>query len=100
MGKLIFTNKAVEDLTSIWNYTANTWSERQADEYYKMLISSCRQITTNPTLVGKRYKEVDNTLYGLKSGKHIIFYDITSNGDIQVVRILHERMDLKRRIRE
>lgn len=38
MAKLRFTNKAVEDLTSIWNYTFKTWSERQADEYYVWLV--------------------------------------------------------------
>lgn len=34
------SSKSVEDLTSIWNYTYRTWSERQADEYYNMLVSS------------------------------------------------------------
>ena len=34
------SSKSVEDLTYIWNYTYRTWSERQADEYYNMLVSS------------------------------------------------------------
>ena len=33
MCKLRFTNKAVEDLSSIWRYTFQEWSEKQADEY-------------------------------------------------------------------
>lgn len=44
MAKYHFTNKAVEDLTNIWNYTFETWSERQADMYYNMLIESCQKI--------------------------------------------------------
>lgn len=31
MGKYKLTNKAVNDLTEIWNYTCYKWSENQAD---------------------------------------------------------------------
>lgn len=33
MPKYILTNKAVEDLSTIWNYTFEVWSETQADKY-------------------------------------------------------------------
>ena len=29
-----FTNKAVEDLTEIWNYTLKKWSENQVYNFY------------------------------------------------------------------
>ncbi len=32
MSKCIFTNKVVEDLTEIWEYTIETWSEQQAEK--------------------------------------------------------------------
>lgn len=35
------TNKAVEDLEKIWDYTFEKWSEQQADKYYALLIDSC-----------------------------------------------------------
>jgi toxin ParE1/3/4 len=31
MAKYELTNKAVEDLTKIWEYTIDKWSEQQAD---------------------------------------------------------------------
>ena len=34
MAKFHLTNKAVEDLAQIWNYTYDEWSENQADRYY------------------------------------------------------------------
>jgi toxin ParE1/3/4 len=34
MAKIVFTNKAKEDLQEIWEYTYKTWSEKQADKYY------------------------------------------------------------------
>ncbi len=33
MANYILTNKAVEDLSEIWNYTFDFWSENQS-EYY------------------------------------------------------------------
>lgn len=100
MTKYHFTNKAVEDLTDIWNYTLETWSERQADTYYDMLIESCRKIVENPRLYGLKYDEIADGLRGYRVNRHIIFYQILPSDEILVVRILHQRMDLKRRMIE
>ena len=35
MAEYYFTNKAVEDLTKIYEYTYEFWSEKQADKYYE-----------------------------------------------------------------
>lgn len=100
MAKYHFTNKAVEDLTNIWNYTIETWSERQADIYYDMLIESCQKITEDPQLYGLKYDEIVEGLRGYRANKHIIFYQILPDSDILVIRILHQRMDIKRRMVE
>lgn len=50
MAKYKLTNKAVEDLANIWNYTFEVWSERQADKYYEMLIWNFQEIANNPSL--------------------------------------------------
>jgi len=99
MDKYRFTNKAIQDLEDIWNYTVETWSERQADLYYQMLISFCNDIADNP-LLGKSYEDITKGLYGIRANRHVIFYTVIAEGKIEVVRILHGRMDLKRRIRE
>lgn len=100
MDKLYFTYKATEDLASIWNYTVDMWSERQADEYYGMLISACRKVADNPMSLGRRYKEIADNLFGFKAGRHIIFYRIVSDYTVEIIRILHECMDLKNRMKE
>lgn len=100
MAKYHLTNKAVEDLADIWNYTFDEWSERQADEYYGMLITSCQKIATNPGLFGKRYDEIVDGLRAFKVGKHLLFYRILDDGDVEIIRILHERMDLRNRMGE
>lgn len=99
MAKYNLTNKAVEDLTIIWEYTFDKWSEKQADKYYELLLDSCQDIANNPDL-GKNYSGVNNELFGLKTNRHIIFYRKLVNEPIEITRILHEGMDLKNRINE
>lgn len=97
MSRYFFTRKALEDLTEIWNYTYDNWSEKQADNYYSILLYTCRDLAENQ-YSGKHYKIVQDNLFGFKAGRHIIFYRIISENEIEVVRILHEMMDLKRKI--
>jgi len=86
-------------LNNIWEYTIDKWSEKQADKYYSSIEFACAQIGKNPK-IGEEYYEVNKNLLGLRTGKHIIFYQIISNDKIEIVRILHERMDLKNRLNE
>ncbi|MDD2634106.1 MAG: type II toxin-antitoxin system RelE/ParE family toxin [Bacteroidales bacterium] len=97
--RVILTNKTVEDLSSIWDYTFDKWSEQQADKYYRMLLSNCQEIADNPNL-GKSYSGIKKELFGLKENRHIIFYRKITNKPIEITRILHGRMDLKRRVTE
>jgi len=99
MAKYKLTNKAVDDLTQIWNYTFNKWSESQADKYYQMVIDTCEEIANNSDL-GKKYTGVMESLFGFKVGRHIIFYRLIEENELEITRILHEQMDLKNRIKE
>jgi len=94
MTKVIFRQEAIDDLNDIWNYTFEQWSENQADKYYASLKFACKEIGENPEL-GREYSEIRRNLLGLKTGKHIIFYHLISEDKIEVIRILHERMDIK-----
>jgi toxin ParE1/3/4 len=99
MAKVILRQKAIEDLNYIWAYTFEQWSEKQADKYYSTIKFACSLIDENPD-IGREYTEIKNNLLGLKSGKHIIFYQIVKDSEIEIIRILHERMDLKNRIKD
>jgi toxin ParE1/3/4 len=99
MAKVILRQEAIDDLSDIWEYTFQEWSENQADKYYEAIKFACNEIGKNPN-IGRIYAEISKNLLGLKSGKHIIFYCQISENEIEVIRILHERMDLKNRINE
>lgn len=97
MVKLILRQEAISDLTDIWEYTVENWSENQANKYYETIKIACRDISKNPKL-GREYLEISRNLFGYKINKHIIFYHSVSPNEIEVVRILHERMDLKNQL--
>lgn len=97
MAKVILRQEAIDDLNDIWAYTFEEWSEKQADKYYATLEFACMQIGKNPE-IGKEYDGINSNLLGLRTGKHIIFYQVISKKEIEVIRILHDRMDLKGRL--
>lgn len=88
--------KARADIEDIWNYTCRTWSVQQARHYVCGLRDVCIDLAENPG-IGKIRDELYRGLRVYPSGKHLIFYLTVENG-IDVVRILHERMDSKQHL--
>ncbi len=97
MAKYVLTNKAVDDLSKIWDYTYEVWSENQADKYYYELLEACKALAENQNL-GKNYEEISSEIFGYKSGQHIVFYRKLNKDEIEIIRFLHARMDLKNKI--
>jgi toxin ParE1/3/4 len=94
MAKFILTYCALKDLNEIWNYTYDNWSEQQADLYYNLIITTCQKLAENPIL-GKKYEKVNRELFSYKAGEHLIFFRIINQTEIEVIRFLHSKMDLK-----
>jgi toxin ParE1/3/4 len=98
MVKYQLTNLAVQDLSNIWNYTFDNWSEHQADNYHEQLVNTFESIANKPNK-GHKYEGIRKDLFGFKVNRHIVFYRIISNELVEITRILHERMDLKLRLK-
>ncbi|MEQ8714513.1 MAG: type II toxin-antitoxin system RelE/ParE family toxin [Cyclobacteriaceae bacterium] len=98
MGQYKLTNLAVQDLSDIWNYTFDNWSERQADSYHEQLVNAFEAITTN-NVQRRNYEGIKKNLSGFKVNRHIVFYRVISQELVEITRILHERMDLKNRLK-
>jgi len=99
MAKYFLTNKAVQDLSNIWNYTRDNWSEEQADKYCSFLLDVCQEVANNKQLA-KKYDQITNNLLGIRANRHIIFFRSLSKNEIEVTRILHEKMDLDNRVKQ
>lgn len=57
-------------------------------------MDSYQELANKPNQ-GKSYDIVEKNILGFKTGEHIIFYQIVSKEEIEVVRILHGMMDMK-----
>ncbi|SRR5690606_141091 len=99
MSNYELSNKAVEDLSKIYEYTFEFWSEFQAEKYYSELIETSELLAENPN-IGKIFEEINADIFRFPANKHIIFYRIIDKQKIEVVRILGADMDLKNRIVE
>ena len=86
-------------MSDIWNHKYENWSENQADKYYSELLSTCQELAENQNM-GRNYDDIDAETFGILSGQHIIFYIILSDCEIEIVRFLHSKMELKNRIQE
>jgi toxin ParE1/3/4 len=93
------SNQALFDLEQIWLYTFENWSLEQADRYYNLLINEMEYVGQNP----ESGKPMNHIKYGYRASKvksHHIFYKLSSEADIEIIRILHERMDIENRLKE
>ena len=94
MVKYEISDKAMFDLQSIWNYTIDKWSEHQADIYYQSLIDEFAIIAEKKDHTDREYTSIQTGLYGHRCRKHLIFYKISKDGIIKIIRVLHQQMDI------
>ena len=99
MANYYLTNKAIDDLTQIWDYTFDEWTERQAYIYYNELLNACKKIAENSDL-GRKYFKIIPGLLGLQINRHIIFFRRINPDFVEITRILHGKIDLKNRMLE
>ncbi len=88
---------AEADLDDIWNYTATNWSTEQAETYVGSLFGAFIAIGENPSL-GRRVEGGLSSYRRFRRGHHFIFYVQTADGNVDVIRILHEKSDALRHL--
>jgi len=84
--------KAVEDLENIWLYTYKNWSLEQADKYYGLIISEIEFVSKN-FLAGKSIDHIKKGYRAKTIQSHTIFYTMGADEKVEVIRILHHRME-------
>jgi len=97
-NKYRISKQAIEDLDKIWLYTFNKWSKEQADRYFDLIIAEIEFIADN-YLIGKSAEETRQNYRVTKIKSHLIYYRKVENEIVEIVRILHQRMDIKKRLK-
>lgn len=94
------SKQAEIDLENIWLYTFEEWSLEQADRYYDLIFDEIEFIAENPNS-GKDYNHVRKGYYRSKVKSHFIFYRINLEKEIvEIIRILHQQMDIENRLND
>ena len=91
------SKQAIADLNDIWAYTLNKWSKVQADRYYDLIIGEIEFLADN-FMTGKSAEQTRKNYRVTKTKSHLIFYKKTEKDIVEIVRILHQRMDIKKRL--
>ncbi|QQR88064.1 MAG: type II toxin-antitoxin system RelE/ParE family toxin [Flavobacteriales bacterium] len=96
--KLKVSRAAAEDLEGIWNYTVEHWSVEQADRYLHLILDAFDRVQGS-LHKGKDFGHVRAGYYGEKAGSHLVFYRVNeAEQSIEIIRVLHGRMDLENRL--
>jgi toxin ParE1/3/4 len=92
--------KASEDIENIWLYTFENWSLEQADRYVHLIFDEIEYLTQHPNS-GKSYEHIRKNYRCSKVKSHLIFYRFQENQQtIEIIRVLHQRMDIENRLSE
>ena len=95
MPKFTLTGKAKSDLKDIARFTQKRWGREQRNKYLASLDDSFRRLAENPS-IGKDCSEVKEGYHKFPTGSHVIYYHCPEKSQLQIVRVLHESMDVER----
>ena len=109
MRRIRLSKSADADLKAIWDYTLGKFGDRQAENYEALLWRAMRDVAKNPNRPGTTRVDSDRRFMrypimlsrsgtGVRSPRHIVYFAVTSDEEILIVRILHVAMDQPRHL--
>ena len=94
MSRLLLRPRAVRDLDQIWTYTSERWGKAQAERYLRAIRAECAALASGAH-TGTDASDIAPAYRKARAGRHVVFFRLAPDGDIDVVRILHDRMDAR-----
>lgn len=98
MTRYRLSPKARSDLEAIWDYTADRWSIDQADCYIRDIVELLDRVCEGREK-GRRIDQIRRDYLQLPIGSHLLIFR-QPRDTVDVVRILHRRMDVTARLRD
>lgn len=93
------------DFANIIKWTAENFGARQSRVYRDTLVQAIGELANGPDVAGSKAR--GDIMSGLRMrhigrhgrrGSHFLMYRVTAGTMIEIVRILHERMDFQRHL--
>lgn len=88
---------AKADLKRIAKFTEQTWGREQRNKYLTEFDQTFHRLANNAQL-GKTCDHILPDYRAFPVGSHIIFYKIGTGHLVEVIRVLHKRMDVASRL--
>ena len=96
MTRYVLSPAARADMEDIWRYSVERWSAAQAERYVLAIRDACDDLASG-VQAGQDAGDIRAGYRRLRVGSHVLFFR-QSGRVIEVVRILHQRMDLPSRL--
>ena len=100
-----FTSDFDADFLNVLNHTADTFGARQYDIYKALILKAIRNLEAGPDVRGSASRaDIGPGLHTYPisraggRGSHFLLYRPASADTIEVLRLLHERMDISRHV--
>ena len=93
------------DLANILKWTTENFGARKARVYRDALVKAIGELASGPEVAGSKAR--NDIMAGLRTlhvawhgrrGRHFLMYRVAPGRRIEIVRILHDRMDLPRHL--
>ncbi|MGV0986390.1 MAG: type II toxin-antitoxin system RelE/ParE family toxin [Limnohabitans sp.] len=97
--------KAEHDLLDALVWTTDQFGALQADEYLETLTLALEALTDGPNIVGSKVR--DDIGLGIRTlhvarlgrkGRHLVVFRMADGQSIDVIRLLHDSMDLAKHL--
>ncbi len=91
MHEIIKSQRAKNDLKEIYLYSYNKWGDGKAVEYLMQIDAGLQELISYPQL-GKSRDSIRKGYRSIQINHHVIYYRVEEENDINIIRVLHERM--------
>lgn len=96
MAEYRLTPAAVRDLEGIWVYSRAQWGTAQADRYIDLVTDNFKTLATSAS-PGRQCEDIRPGYRRQNVAQHVIYLRCTDYG-VEVIRVLHGRMDMMRHL--
>ena len=96
MARYELAEHAARDLEDIYSHSLTKFAERKADDYLLSLRDCFQRLARMPGLA-RNIDHIRTDYFRFDHASHVIFFVRLPDG-IRVMRVLHQRMDIKRHI--
>ncbi|WP_120002874.1 type II toxin-antitoxin system RelE/ParE family toxin [Nesterenkonia muleiensis] len=96
MSQYRLTPATQRDLSSIWDFTEDRWDISQAEKSIREIQTVVERVAEDPDR-GRVREEIREGYRSYAVGSHVVFH-LQRVSHIEVVRILHQRMDFGRHL--